>query len=47
MKKILIFFIRIYQIALSPFLGNNCRFVPTCSEYSKEAIEKHGPLKGS
>lgn len=39
--------IRIYQIALSPYFGNQCRFYPTCSEYAMEAIAKHGALKGS
>jgi len=31
---------------LSPIFGRQCRFTPTCSNYSKEAIEKHGPLRG-
>jgi len=35
------------QLALSPWLGRQCRYLPTCSEYGKEAIEKHGALKGS
>lgn len=39
--------IRIYQIALSPYFGNQCRFYPTCSEYAMDAIAKHGALKGS
>lgn len=39
--------IRVYQIALSPYFGNQCRFYPTCSEYALEAIAKHGALKGS
>jgi uncharacterized protein len=38
--------IRAYQIALSPYFGNQCRFYPTCSEYAMEAIAKHGALKG-
>ncbi len=37
----------IYQGIISPFLPASCRFTPTCSQYSKEAILKHGPLKGS
>nr|WP_277999062.1 membrane protein insertion efficiency factor YidD [Moorella sulfitireducens] len=40
-------FIRLYQIFLSPFLGNNCRFYPSCSQYAVEAITKYGILKGS
>ena len=38
--------IRFYQYAISPFLGNNCRFYPSCSHYMLEAIETHGVLKG-
>ncbi|MGE3108277.1 MAG: membrane protein insertion efficiency factor YidD [Phycisphaerales bacterium] len=39
--------IRLYQLTLSPLIGNQCRFHPTCSRYSVEAFELHGPLKGS
>ena len=39
--------IKIYQFTLSPFLGKQCRFIPTCSQYGIEAIQKHGALKGS
>lgn len=39
--------IRFYQYAISPLLGMNCRFRPTCSAYAVEAIKKHGPLRGS
>ena len=35
-----------YQIALSPFFGQQCRFNPTCSHYAIEAIQKHGALSG-
>ena len=38
--------IRIYQLILSPLLGANCRYTPTCSQYGKEAIERYGPFKG-
>ena len=38
--------IRLYQIVLSPFIGNQCRFHPSCSSYALEAIETHGVLKG-
>jgi uncharacterized protein len=38
--------IRIYQIAVRPFLPAACRFVPSCSEYGHEAITRHGLLKG-
>ena len=47
MSKILQFMIRAYQVLLSPFLGDSCRFTPSCSAYAMEAIEKHGALKGS
>ena len=39
--------IRIYQLTLSPFIGNNCRHAPTCSEYGYEAIARLGLLRGS
>ena len=50
MKKISIFLIRVYKKTLSPifsFLGINCKYYPTCSEYTIQAIEKYGFLKGS
>ena len=46
MKLIVFILIRGYQIALSPFLGNSCRFYPSCSEYTYEAVKKYGVLKG-
>ncbi|MES9939719.1 MAG: membrane protein insertion efficiency factor YidD [Candidatus Thiodiazotropha sp. 6PLUC2] len=46
MRQIMIFVIRLYQTILSPFVGQHCRFYPTCSAYSLEAIEKHGALYG-
>ncbi|XVN44153.1 MAG: membrane protein insertion efficiency factor YidD [Rickettsia hoogstraalii] len=46
MSKILLLLLRFYQYFISPILGNNCRFHPTCSEYAKEAITTHGTLKG-
>ena len=39
--------IRLYRAVLSPVLGGNCRFDPTCSAYGYEAIERHGALRGS
>lgn len=45
-KTIFIFPIRVYQYAISPLLGANCRFQPTCSAYTVEAIQEWGPLKG-
>lgn len=38
--------VRIYQYVLSPILPSACRYTPTCSEYTAQAIKKHGPFKG-
>ncbi|MEP6942565.1 MAG: membrane protein insertion efficiency factor YidD [Betaproteobacteria bacterium] len=46
MKTLLLLLIRGYQYALRPMLGANCRFHPSCSEYAREALERHGTLKG-
>ena len=46
MKKIIILIIKTYQITLSPLLGSNCRFHPTCSEYTIQAINEHGVYRG-
>lgn len=46
-KKILMLLIKSYQKFISPFLGSNCRFNPTCSSYAINAIELHGSVKGS
>ena len=46
MKKFLIYMINFYQKYISFLLGNNCRFEPSCSEYSKESIKTHGPILG-
>ena len=47
MNKLLVLLVRTYQLAISPLTGRNCRFHPTCSEYTIEALEKHGGFKGS
>jgi putative membrane protein insertion efficiency factor len=47
MKTLLLGLIRLYQLTLSPFLGRQCRFHPSCSHYAAEAIEVHGALKGT
>ena len=46
MKKLVLALLRGYKKYISPSLGNNCRFLPTCSEYAMEAVERHGILKG-
>ena len=46
-KFILIKIIKFYKLFISPYLGNNCRYMPTCSEYFMESLEEHGVLKGS
>lgn len=46
-KKIIRLPIRFYQLSLSPLLGQNCRFQPTCSNYMLEAVEEWGPIKGT
>lgn len=45
-RTVLIAMVRFYQRAISPLLGSNCRFTPTCSQYMIEAIEKHGAIRG-
>ena len=47
MRTILVALIRVYQYLLRPLLGANCRFAPSCSEYAREAIEKHGAARGT
>ena len=47
MKKIFLVIIRAYQLVLSPFLGQHCRFTPSCSQYASEAISKYGAARGS
>ena len=46
MKTILLTLIRIYQLYISPLTTAHCRYYPTCSSYSKEAIERYGALRG-
>ncbi len=42
MKYLLLFLIRTYQLTLSALMGRRCRYLPTCSDYARHAIEKHG-----
>jgi putative membrane protein insertion efficiency factor len=46
-RKVALILIRFYQRGISPMLGSNCRFIPTCSQYTYEAIQIHGFLKGT
>ncbi|KPF75214.1 hypothetical protein IP88_07290 [alpha proteobacterium AAP81b] len=46
LARLLIAPIRVYQLAISPWLPASCRFRPTCSHYAIEALAKHGPLRG-
>ena len=46
LKIILIKIIKIYKIFISPFLGNNCRYLPTCSEYFIDCLKEFGFIKG-
>ncbi|MGB5622727.1 MAG: membrane protein insertion efficiency factor YidD [Gammaproteobacteria bacterium] len=47
MRRILVILIRAYQWLLSPFLGQNCRYHPSCSQFAVEAVERHGPIRGT
>lgn len=46
MRQLALNCIRLYQLLLSPLLGSHCRFYPTCSHYTYEAIEKYGVVQG-
>jgi len=47
MQTFLIRLIRVYRMLLSPWIGGQCRFTPTCSVYAIEALDAYGPLRGS
>jgi putative membrane protein insertion efficiency factor len=47
MKSLLIGVVKLYRLTLSPWLGNQCRFTPSCSLYSIEALQQHGAAAGS
>lgn len=47
LQRALLALIRFYQRAISPLTPPSCRFVPTCSEYARQAVEKYGPARGS
>lgn len=46
MKTLLLGLLSAYRYAISPLLGRNCRFHPSCSEYAVEAVERHGAIRG-
>ncbi len=46
-QQLLLALIQVYRYALSPFLGQRCRFYPSCSAYAAEALTRYGPLRGS
>ncbi|MAX81077.1 MAG: membrane protein insertion efficiency factor YidD [Crocinitomicaceae bacterium] len=46
LEYLLIGLVKIYQLFISPLLGSNCRYTPTCSQYSIDAIREWGPFKG-
>ena len=47
LQTLLLLLIKFYQKAISPMLGANCKYRPTCSAYTFEAIQKYGPFKGT
>ncbi|WP_233546033.1 membrane protein insertion efficiency factor YidD [Salinibius halmophilus] len=47
MKRLLLLLLKGYKYFISPMLGNNCRYYPSCSDYAQEAIHVHGPFKGT
>lgn len=47
LSLLLVFLIRVYRRVISPMLPPSCRFYPTCSAYTMDAIQKHGPFRGT
>ncbi|HEX8476481.1 MAG TPA: membrane protein insertion efficiency factor YidD [Pyrinomonadaceae bacterium] len=47
MKIVILALLRFYKVAVSPLLPPSCRFVPTCSEYAREAVERYGAARGA
>ena len=47
MKHLFIYIIKFYKLFISPYLGNNCRYLPTCSEYFIDCLKEYGAIKGS
>ena len=46
-RKLLCKLIKFYQLAISPRIGSHCKYYPTCSEYTRQAVDKYGIIKGS
>ena len=46
-RKLLVKMIRFYQLAISPRIERHCKYYPTCSEYTRQAVDKYGIIKGS
>lgn len=46
-RKLVIYLIKFYQLCISPRIGSHCKYYPTCSEYTKQAVDKYGIIKGS
>ena len=47
MRALIIFLIRCYQAGISPWLPDTCRYTPSCSEYARIAVERHGAARGA
>ncbi|MCL2075320.1 MAG: membrane protein insertion efficiency factor YidD [Betaproteobacteria bacterium] len=46
MSRLILLGLRVYRVAISPLLGRNCRFYPSCSEYARDAVRKYGAYQG-
>ncbi len=46
-RRMLVGLIEFYQVAISPRIGSHCKYTPTCSEYTRQAVDKYGIIKGS
>jgi putative membrane protein insertion efficiency factor len=46
MRRLIYLMVMIYRVTLSPFIGGQCRYQPTCSQYMLDAVDRHGPWRG-